>query len=270
MITSQTNGRIKYVTDLLTKARLRKKDGKFVAEGIKMFMEAPLELIEEVYVSEELSEKVNKAFPEDKNLADKLSKVNYEVVTNQIFKKITETVTPQGIVSVIKIKENKLEDIIDSDNPLTILLENVQDPGNMGTILRTAEGAGADGIIMSRDCVDVYNPKVIRSTMGSIFRIKFVCVDDFEVCIDILKNKGITVYAAALSKQSLAYDEADYSGPSALLIGNEGNGLREETIKKASTTVFIPMDGEVESLNASVAASILMYEAKRQRKNKQR
>lgn len=266
MITSQSNGRIKYVTDLLTKARLRRKDGKFVAEGIKMFLEAPLELIEEVYISEELEKKVQKVFPEDRALAEKLSRVNYEVVTDSILKKMTETVTPQGIVSVIKIKEQKLEEITDVEKPLIIMLENLQDPGNLGTILRTAEGAGADGIIMTSDCVDIYNPKVTRSTMGSVFRQKFVYVEDLQETIEVLKKKGIEVFAAALDSNSMQYDEACFSKPCAILIGNEGNGLKKETIEHASKTVYIPMEGKVESLNASVAASILMYEAKRQRK----
>lgn len=266
MITSQTNGRIKYVMDLLSKSRLRRKDKKFVAEGIKMFMEAPRELIEEVYISEELDKKVNKAFPDDKELADKLSKVNYEVVTDQIFKKMTETVTPQGIVSVIRIKEYSLDEIVDAKNPLLVILENLQDPGNLGTILRTAEGAGVDGIVLSRDSVDVYNPKVTRSTMGSIFRKKFIYVDELCDTIEDLKKKGIEVYAAALDKNSAEYDSADFKKPCAILIGNEGNGLKKETIEHASKTVYIPMEGNVESLNASVAAAVLMYEAKRQRK----
>lgn len=268
MITSQSNGRIKYVTDLLTKARLRRKDGKFVAEGIKMFLEAPLELIEEVYISEELEKKVQKVFPEDRAFAEKLSRVNYEVVTDSILKKMTETVTPQGIVSVIKIKEQKLEEITDVEKPLIIMLENLQDPGNLGTILRTAEGAGVDGIILSRDCVDIYNPKVTRSTMGSVFRMKFAYVDDLNDTISILKKKGIRVYAAALDKNSASYDSRDFSKGSAILIGNEGNGLKEETINASDETIFIPMVGQVESLNASVAAAVIMYEALRQRKQK--
>lgn len=265
MITSQTNGRIRYVTDLLAKSRLRKKDGKFVAEGIKMFMEAPLPLIEEVYVSEELEQKINRAFPEDKALADKLSKVNYEVVTDSIFKKISDTVTPQGIVSVIKMQKYTLDDITGGNNPLIVMLENLQDPGNLGTVIRTAEGAGVDGIVLSRDCVDIYNPKVTRSTMGSIFRQKFVIAEDLCETMEMLKKRNIGVYAAALKSDSMTYDSADLSKPCAVLIGNEGNGLKEETIKCASETIFIPMEGQLESLNASVAAAILMYEAKRQR-----
>lgn len=266
MITSQTNGRIKYVSDLLSKARLRRKDKKFVAEGIKMFMEAPRELIEEVYISEELEKKINKVIPEDEALAQKLSKVNYEVVTESVFKKISDTVTPQGIISVISIKEDGIEDIIKGSNPFVVVLENLQDPGNMGTILRTAEGAGANGIILSRDCVDIYNPKVIRSTMGSVFRMKFAYVENTDEAIEMMKKNNIRIYAAALDSNSASYDSKDYRKATAVLIGNEGNGLKEETIKKADETIFIPMQGKVESLNASVAAAVIMYEAARQRR----
>lgn len=265
MITSQTNGRIKYVSDLLSKSRLRKKDGKFVAEGIKMFLEAPRELVEEVYVSEELFNKINKTNPENRELAEALDKVNYEVVTDSVFKKISDTITPQGIITVVKFKENDIDSIIEKENPFIIVLENIQDPGNLGTILRTAEGAGADGIILSKDSVDIYNPKVTRSTMGSVFRMKFAYVEDIVETVRILQSRNIAVYAAALDRNSDSYTKKDYSGPTAILIGNEGNGLKEETVKAADETIFIPMKGKVESLNASVAASIIMYETVRQR-----
>lgn len=265
MITSQTNGRIKYVSDLLSKSRLRRKDKKFVAEGIKMFLEAPRELLEEVYISEELYKKINKAEPENRELAEALDKVNYEVVTDSVFKKISDTITPQGIISVVKFKEKDIDSLLSKDNPFVVVLENIQDPGNLGTILRTAEGAGVDGIILSRDSVDIYNPKVTRSTMGSVFRMNFVYTDDIGEAITILHSKNIKVYAAALDRNSDSYTNKDYSGPTAILIGNEGNGLKEETIKAADETVFIPMQGKVESLNASVAASIIMYEIVRQR-----
>lgn len=284
MITSAGNGRIKYVTDLLSKAKLRRKDGKFVAEGIKMFLEAPVSEIDEVYISEELYVKlgsngnsgsksresgvriVGSSLGDYREIARKLEKVNYEVVSESVFKKISDTVTPQGIVTVIKTVDASIDDMTGGVNPLIVVLENLQDPGNLGTILRTAEGAGADGIVLSRDSVDIYNPKVIRSTMGSVFRMKFAYVDDLHEAIRSMKSKGISVYAAALDETSESYDTKDYTKPSAILIGNEGNGLKEETIKAAGETVYIPMKGQVESLNASVAAAVIMYEAARQRR----
>ena len=147
-----------------------------------------------------------------------------------------------------------------------LLLETIQDPGNLGTILRAGEGAGITGIVMDRATVDIYNPKVIRSTMGSIFRVPFVYVEDLKDACAQLKAAGIPVLAAHL-RGELPYDRADLAGPFAFLIGNEARGLREETAALADILVRIPMEGQVESLNAAVAASILMFEAARQRRS---
>lgn len=262
MITSLQNGRIKYVSDLLSKAKFRRKEGKFVAEGIKMFLEAPMDMICEVFVSQQLlsSEGVS-----NKELRSKLENVRYETVADDVFKKMSDTVTPQGVITVLKFRECSLDDITGCDKPTVVMLENLQDPGNLGTILRTAEGAEISGIIMSKDCVDIYNPKVIRATMGCVYREKFIYVDSLEDTIAILKSKGIKTYAAALDRKARPYTEYDYRDGACLLIGNEGSGLTSSIIEAAGNTCFIPMEGKVESLNASVAAAILMYEAKRQR-----
>lgn len=265
MITSTSNGQIKWVMTLMEKAKFRRKEGKFVAEGMKMFLEAPMDLISEVYISEDFGEGNS-----DKELArkckEKLEGFPYEMVTKEVFRKMSDTVTPQGILTVLKCLNTELETMIQKETPTLVLLENIQDPGNLGTILRTAEGAGVDGIILSRDCVDIYNPKVIRSTMGGIYRMPFLYADDLLETIDLLKNKNIPVYAAALEK-SQDYDKPDYSKGCAFVIGNEANGLKEETIQKAGCCVRIPMEGAVESLNAGVATSLLVYEAYRQRRN---
>ena len=150
-----------------------------------------------------------------------------------------------------------------------LVLENIQDPGNLGTIFRTAEAAGATGIVLSKDCVDLYNPKVIRSTMGAIFRIPFIYTDDLIGTIDELKREGITVYAAHLKGEN-SYDMEDYKTACAFLIGNEGNGLPEETAACADRKILIPMEGGAESLNAAVASAVLMFEAGRQRRNKRK
>ena len=139
-----------------------------------------------------------------------------------------------------------------------MVLEDIQDPGNLGTIFRTAEGAGASGIILSEGCVDIYNPKTVRATMGSLYRMPFIYSHELSETIGKLKAAGLTVYAAHL-KGERSYDEIDYSD-SAFLIGNEGNGLKDETAALADTYIRIPMEGSLESLNASVAASVLMYE----------
>ena len=260
MITSAGNGRIKYLDNQIKKARFRRSEGKFVAEGIKMFNEAPRELLLEVYVKEGAYDSF------DIDTKKKLERIGYETLSEPVFKKVSDTVTPQGIISVIKIKEYSIDEILSEDNPSVAVLENIQDPGNIGTIIRTAEGAGVSGIILSRDCVDIFNPKVIRSTMGSVFRMKFTFVENFDECFKIFKEKGINTYALALDKNAKAYDKYDYTAPVAFFTGNEGNGLLKSTIDACDNTAFIPMCGEVESLNASVAASLMMYEIFSQRR----
>lgn len=161
---------------------------------------------------------------------------------------------------------SSLEKLLNDPAPFFMVLENIQDPGNLGTILRTAEGAGVNGILMSRDTVDIFNPKTIRSTMGSVYRVPFLYVEDICETVRELKNKGISAYAAHL-KGIGSYDEQDYTKGTAFLIGNEGNGLTDELADLADTYIRIPMYGKVESLNAAIASAVLMYEAQRQRRN---
>lgn len=147
-----------------------------------------------------------------------------------------------------------------------MILETVQDPGNLGTILRAGEGAGITGVLMDENTADIYNPKVIRSTMGSIYRVPFVTAAQLPQALSSLKKQGIRLFAAHLDgKQD--YDQADYKGNTGFLIGNESRGLSEETAALADTLIKIPMEGNVESLNAAVAASVLMFESSRQRRN---
>lgn len=150
-----------------------------------------------------------------------------------------------------------------------VILETLQDPGNLGTILRAGEGAGITGVIMDRTTADIYNPKVIRSTMGSIYRVPFVYVDDLKGALKAAKGAGVRLYAAHLEGRR-SYDEEDYRQSAGFLIGNEANGLSRETADMADCYVRIPMLGKVESLNAAVAASILMFEAARQRRQQER
>jgi TrmH family RNA methyltransferase len=188
---------------------------------------------------------------------------------------MTDTQTPQGILAVVRQKQYTREDLLgeslllqDGENshkiqPCILLLENLQDPGNLGTILRTAEGAGVTGIMMSKDTVDVYNSKVVRATMGAIFRMPFCYEADIHAGVDWLKSQGICCYAAHLNGSS--FYEQNYQKPTCFFIGNEGNGLTKELTEHADTKIRIPMMGAVESLNAATAATVLMYEAMRQR-----
>ena len=257
-----TNKRIKELVVLNQKSKARREEAVFLVEGMKMFLDAPKERIREIYVSE--------SFFATEECKKKMELLGYETVPAEVFKKISDTKTPQGILCVVEQKKQTMDQILQVENPTILLLEDLQDPGNLGTILRTGEGAAVTAVILSKGSVDIYNPKVIRSTMGSIYRVPFFYTENLEEVIRSLQQKKVTVYAAHL-KGEYYYDEFDYTtaGGCAFLIGNEGNGLKEETAELADQYLKIPMAGKVESLNAAVASSILLYEAYRQKRRKE-
>lgn len=260
MISSGANPKVKQIVQWQQKAKERREAGIFLAEGFKMFEEAPAEAIQEIYVSQGAFEK-NDCYA----IREKLEKLGYETVTDDIFAKMSDTRTPQGILCVVRQPRYSLEQLLSGPAPLLVILENLQDPGNLGTILRTGEGAGATGVIMSRQTVDLFNPKTIRATMGSIFRVPFLYVEDLRGTIRKVQERGIRTYAAHLEGRRY-YDSFSFCGGTAFLIGNEGSGLSRETAELAGEYLKIPMEGKVESLNASIAAALLLYEAKRQRR----
>ena len=190
--------------------------------------------------------------------------ISFEEVSPQVFREISDTETPQGILSLVRMEQTPISEIFKRDGNSILLLENLQDPGNLGTLIRTGEGAGVCCVIMSKDTVDIYNPKVIRSTMGSIFRVPFCYVEDLAEIVELLKQRSIHVYAAHLDGSD--YTDECYDKISAFLIGNEGNGLTDRIAALADKRIRIPMEGQVESLNAAMAGGLLMYEARRQRK----
>ena len=268
MITSTSNQQMKQVSLLLKKSKERKATKTFVVEGPRMVEEAPVERLKAVYVAEgfetnrentvlltALKEKCNQA------------KAIYEVVADGVFKSVSDTQTPQGIMAVVTMPEYELNQLLEGENTHLLLLESIQDPGNLGTMVRTGEGAGVTGIIMNKTTVDLFNPKTIRSTMGSIYRVPFYVTEDLEQTMKDLQAKGISLYAAHLKGQH-SYDEEDYTKACGFLIGNEGNGLSDEIANLADTYIRIPMEGKVESLNAAISATLLMYEANRQRRKK--
>ena len=180
------------------------------------------------------------------------------MLSEDVFSRIADTKTPQGILCVVKRVSSSIEEMF-RENGIWLLLEDIQDPGNLGTIIRTAEGAGAAGIFLSSGCVDIFSPKVVRSTMGSIFRVPFVKDCDLKETVRFLKEKSVTVYAAGI-RDALLYDEAEYREGAAILIGNEGNGLTDETCENADYKVIIPMSHEVDSLNAAAASAVAFWE----------
>ncbi len=262
MITSLHNKEIKETAALLARKKERDRRGLFVVEGPKMFGEAPMERIERVYLAQSAAAQMYEKY------GDRLSGLSCETVSDEVFVRMSDTKTPQGILCLVRQQHYNIEEILRENKEkqmLFIILEDIQDPGNLGTIFRTAEAAGADGVIMSSWTADIYNPKTIRSTMGSVYRVPFFHVDQMEEAVRRLQKAGVAVYAAHLGGTA-AYDACDYQKSTAFLIGNEAKGLREETAACADARITIPMAGKVESLNAAVASSILLFEAARQRR----
>lgn len=248
MITSKSNAKIKEIRKLRSSAKARRQKGEFVVEGLRIVKEVPAELLEELYVSEHFADK---ALSEEGFL-------KAEVVADDVFRFLADTVTPQGILAVVRRPafREEISSYIKSDARI-LLLDDVQDPGNLGTIVRTAEAAGVDLVILSEGCADLFNPKVIRSTMGSIFRVPHL-TRDLVSAIDELKAAGVSVYGAALEK-AVDFRTVSFSGKTALIIGNEGNGISADVLNLTDQRIKIPMAGKVESLNAAVSTAVLLY-----------
>ena len=251
MITSTSNPLVKEIQALNAARKKRDETGLFIAEGKKIFLEAPRALIEKVIVSESF----------EKNNAGFLKFADHETVTDSLFAKMSDTKTPQGIMTLFRKPSYEEKDLISRKKKIfLVILEDLQDPGNVGTIIRSAEGAGVSGIILGKGCADVFQPKVIRSTMGSVFRVPFLYEEDLSATVDRLHENKICVYGSYLSGAEI-YTDADYTKSCAVIIGNESRGMSRELAEKCDRLIRIPMEGKLESLNAAVAASLIMYAA---------
>jgi TrmH family RNA methyltransferase len=255
IIQSKENSLVKDVRKLKEK-RHRTQSNKFLIEGFR-FVREGLESdfqVPLVFISENAKERW-----ESFNIEDKLQKdTKVYSVTEQILKSLSNTDTPQGIVAVVNNKSINVE----NKQGFYVLVDKVQDPGNMGTIIRTAHGAGALGVILTKGNVDIYNEKTLRSTMGSIFHVPIIQDDNLSQVI-FLKNSGFKLVVSSLDTESNFFD-VDLRSKSIIAVGNEGNGISQELLNIADVKIKIPMPGELESLNVSVAASIMMFEVVRQ------
>ncbi len=256
LITSKDNEFIKHLKKLKEK-KYREEYSEFIVEGIKMIQEAIDEgsEIKHIIICDDC--KTQGSFSSE--FLYEIAKYNCVYVTEKIFSGITDVMNPQGILAVID-KKNKSDDI-DYNSNLFLILDDIQDPGNMGTILRTADSINLKQIIVSKGTADCYNPKVVRSTMGAIFRVNVIECEDLKKIIKEMKKRKIKVYATDLATNKSIYD-ADYK-KSAIVIGNEANGVSKEILELADEKIKIPMTGKTESLNAAVATGIILYEAVR-------
>lgn len=255
-IQSKNNELLKQVRKLKEKKH-RDKNNMFIVEGIRFVEEAIKSFfqVKYIFVSEEIveNERVN-------NILNSLDlQVKVYCVGNELLKTLCSTENPQGIIAIVENKELILED----KQGFLIFVDKVQDPGNMGTIIRTAHAAGALGIILRKGTVDIFNEKTLRSTMGSIFHVPIIYNKDIDYISD-LKNKGYKLISSYLQTDKSFYD-LSLKGNIVLVVGNEGNGISNEIIEISDELVKLPMPGDAESLNVAVCAGIMMYEAVRQR-----
>lgn len=256
-INSKNNNLIKEIKKLTNSKKYREKEKKFVIEGLRLCEDAVksgVNICDFLYTDEVLLK--------NKEIIRKIKKValNSHVISETLLNYVSETKSPQGFVCICQNldKDVTLDKISSKDK--IIVLENIQDPSNLGTILRTAEALHIDSVVLSNDCCDRYSPKVLRGSMGAIFRLPIFVAENLTETIKLLRHKGIKAYAAVPDRDALSVKEADFNVRSLVVIGNEGNGLKLETINSCDKKVTIPMKGRAESLNASVAASIIMWE----------
>lgn len=256
IIKGRDNPKIKSIKKILHS----NKSDKFIIEGLRLCfdaMESGIKIKMTLYTEDSLNK--------NKEKLEKIIKASDEAytVTEDVFRKISSIKTPQGILCVcIKLDKQVSLDKISNIGKL-IVLENIQDPSNMGALLRTAEALGLKALIISNDCCNIYNQKVLRGSMGAVFRLPVYISDNLINEIKYLQKKGIKVYASVPDKMAHPVNDINLSSNVAIVIGNEGNGIKADTINICDDVITIPMGGKAESLNAAVAGSILMWEIMR-------
>lgn len=251
VITSKDNENIRKIRKLKEK-KYRDLENSYIIEGLKLVREAILEKIDiqQIIICEENNSQI------DKETLYEIAKYNLIYVDRRIFETLTDVNNPQGIMAVVKKNNSNLN--IDYSEEIILALDNLQDPGNLGTILRTLDSANLKQLIISKNSVDCYNPKVVRSTMGAIFRVNIIEVDNLKQELINAQKNNFKIMVTSLDAKNNIYN-TDFS-KKVIVIGNEANGVSKEIQNLADEKVKIPMLGKTESLNASVAASIMIYE----------
>ena len=274
VISSLQNPKVKRLLLLQQKSQQRRKEGVFVVEGrreLEHCVEAGYE-VESVFVSEECrvkSEEFAAALQNTRAVANHpLSTIHYPLftVTPQVYEKMAYRGSTEGIIAIVKAKSLRLEDLQLSENPLIVVLESVEKPGNLGAVLRSADAAQADAVIICDPLTDLYNPNLIRSSIGAVFTVPTVACSS-EACIAFFRQHGIQILTAQLQDSSLYYN-TDMTGGTAIVMGTESTGLTDQWRQAATAHIRIPMLGRLDSLNVSVSAAILLFEAVRQRQSR--
>ena len=254
-IESVQNSFIKSLVQLQEKAKARKQTSTFLIEGkreIELALKGGYELETILFCSELLKDKVVNT--------EEIEEIE---ISKEVYQKLAYRDTTEGIIAVAKTKSLELKDLQLSKNPLILIAEGLEKPGNLGAILRTADAANIDAVIIANPRTDIYNPNIVRSSVGCLFT-RQIAIGTSEEVIHYLKQKSINFYSATL-QNSTSYHTQDFSQPTALVVGTEATGLTEIWRKESTQNIIIPMQGEIDSMNVSVAAAILLFEAKRQR-----
>ena len=256
-ITSSQNPFIKSLVLLQEKAKARKQSGTFLIEGmreIELALKGNYELETVLFCSELLDKSFNLSIFKSLNLIE---------ISKEVYQKLAYRDTTEGIITVAKAKSLSLSDLQLPQNPLVLVMEAIEKPGNIGAMLRTCDAAHVDAVIIANPKTDLYNPNIVRSSVGCLFTNQ-IATDSTEEVIKFLNKKNITIFAATL-QNSQFYHQQNYTTPTALVVGTEATGLSAAWREKNIQNIIIPMQGEIDSMNVSVASAILLFEAKRQR-----
>lgn len=255
-ITSKNNEKIKDLINIRDDKKFRKDKSLFYVEGERIISNISPKLIKSLFIQED---KVN----DFTNIIKNVDNNDIYILSNEVFHKVKDTINSQGIIGLIKIEKDL--DIDYSKISKILILDNIKDPGNLGTIIRTSEASGIDLIILTSKCCDIYNTKTIRASMSSITRMKIIVSNDIVNTINNLKEKKYKIYTSYLNNNSINLYKNRFENKIVIVIGSESEGVSEDILKVSDIYIKIPMEGDIESLNVSSATSIILYEVYRQK-----
>ncbi|WP_370479088.1 TrmH family RNA methyltransferase [Tamlana flava] len=266
-ISSAQNPFIKELVQLKDKSRERKKSGTFLIEGVReieLAIKGGFQLETVLFFPELFTEEQLNSLTTNVRLSGVETQINKIEVSKEVYEKLAYRSTTEGVLALTKSKSHLVENLVfNTKSPLILVAEEPEKPGNIGALLRTADAAHVDAVIIANPKTDLYNPNIIRSSVGCLFTNQ-IATGTTEEIITFLKAKNINIFCAAL-QASVGYHTQDFTNPTAIVVGTEATGLSDVWIENATQNIIIPMQGEIDSMNVSVAAGILIFEAKRQR-----
>ena len=259
-ISSAQNPSVRRLLQLQEKSRIRKKEGGFIIEGLR---EIRLAISGDYHLTELYIKESHQEDAAIKDISTSLKNAMVISLSDEVYRKVAYREGTEGVIAFAKAKQTVATDLDLPQNPLILIAEAPEKPGNIGALLRTADAAGVDAFILANPKTDLYNPNIIRSSVGCVFTNQIATGTTKEI-IAFLQEKNINIYSAIL-QEAIAYDTQDYTGATAIVVGTEATGLSEPWRVASSQNIIIPMQGAIDSINVSVAAGILIFEARRQR-----